>query len=221
MAAQNDRPGGVAVCPLAVEDVLATARLHSEALPEGFFVRLGARFLAEYHRTYVASPHAVALGLRCDGGIDGFLLATLDPAAHGAWVLRRAGARLLLAGAVALVVRPRVLALFLRTRAVRYARGVLRRVRRVPAAQDVSTAGWAVLSHIAVAPERRGTGAAAALVRELHCRAITSGAAGVLLLTAPSGPGPRFYAKLGYRSDGLVRGADGSSWLRFRHRLVR
>ena len=44
-----------------VRDAGRTARLHLEALPGGFFVSLGPRFLRAYHRTFLTSPAGIAL----------------------------------------------------------------------------------------------------------------------------------------------------------------
>ena len=219
LSAGRKQHGGVV--DLGASDLAATALLHLESLPDGFFAELGPRFLREYHRAFVSSPYAVALAAKKHDTVDGFLLAVLEPAAHGRHVVRHSGARLAAFGVLALLARPRVLALFLRTRLARYARGVWRRAGRSPAPRGTPDSGWTVLSHVAVSPGSRGSGAGASLVRELHRRALAWPSAGVVLLTDPDGPGPRFYAKLGYDSDGAVVGADGRRWLRFRHPLVR
>ena len=214
---------GRAVRDLQGRELPASSALHARALPDGFFARLGPRFLRTYHRSFVESPHAVALVSTDAGAFEGFLLAVLDPAPHGAYVLRRWGPELAVRGAVALLARPAVLVLFLRTRLVRYARGLWRRGRR-PATPSRSSGRavegeWAVLSHIAVDDALRGAGAGAALVRALHERAAAAGATGVVLLTAVDGAAPSFYRRLQYEDEGVVKGSDGRPWLRFRHRL--
>lgn len=211
---------GPGVRRLRPQDTRTTARLHAQALPDGFFARLGPGFLSAYHRTFVRSPHALALAGGPGGDVDAFLLAVIDPAAHGAYVLRRFGPRLALRGLVSLLVRPGLLVLFLRTRLARYARGLWR--RRLPSAppQNQMQGTWAVLSHIAVEADSRGAGHGAALVRELEAQAHSKGVTGVVLLTAQHGPGTAFYARLGYTDEGVVRGTDGQQWLRFRRSFL-
>lgn len=207
---------------LGAGDALATATLHARALPDGFFSQLGVRFLRHYHRTFVDSPHAVALVAAKGDQVEGFLLAILAPAPHGAYVLRRWGIRLAARAALALLARPPLLVLFVRTRMLRYARGLGRRLRPIAdAAPTAAVAGtWAVLSHVAVDGNHRGSGSGGALVQALHDRVASVGAAGVVLLTAVEGPGPAFYRRLGYEDEGEVVGADGQQWLRYRWRAT-
>lgn len=208
---------GRAVRVLTDRDTARTALLHAQELPESFFARLGVRFLRVYHRSFIDSPHAVAFAAERDGHVEGFLLGVLAPAPHGAYVLRRWGTKMAAAAALAMLTRPRVLAVFLRTRVARYARGLWRR-RRVSASGDprAATRTWAVLSHVAVDASCRGSGAGAALVGRLHESVVASRCAGVVLLTEADGPGPGFYARLGYEDEGDVVGADGQPWRRFR-----
>lgn len=222
MTVEADPGAGREVRALSDGDSSATAALHARALPDSFFVRLGLLFLRDYHRSFVDSPHAVALVTTKADEVEGFLLAVVAPGPHGAYVLRRWGARLALRASLGLLARPQLLALFLRTRMVRYARGLWRRIRPTggtePAADVAGT--WAVLSHVAVDSGRRGSGAGAALVQALHDRVTSVGGAGVVLLTAVEGPGAAFYGRLGYECEGEVAGADGQPWLRYRWRAV-
>src|SRR5215213_6456698 len=112
------RPGQTAVARLQRRHVAFAAALHGEVLDRGFFAALGPRFLRAYHRSFLASPHAVALVAHAGGHPIGFLVGILRPRAHRRWVLSRHGPRLAAAGALALVVRPVVLVRFARTRAL-------------------------------------------------------------------------------------------------------
>lgn len=221
MTDRAEPAGARVVRPLVDADAPATAALHAQALPGSFFVDLGPRFLRAYHRSFADSPYAVALVASRGSDVEGFLLGVLSPAQHGAYVLRTWGARLAVRAALALLVRPRLLAVFLRTRLLRYARGLWRRVRPVAASPSPGAAGaWAVLSHVAVDGARRGSGAGAALVGVLHDRVTAAGATGVVLLTSLDGGGPAFYRRLGYDEQGQVTGADGQPWLRMRWRAA-
>lgn len=222
MTVEADPGAGREVRALSDGDSSATAALHARALPDSFFVRLGLRFLRDYHRSFVDSPHAVALVITKADEVEGFLLAVVAPGPHGAYVLRQWGARLALRASLGLLARPQLLTLFLRTRMVRYTRGLWRRIRQTGGTEPASdVAGtWAVLSHVAVDSGRRGSGAGAALVQALHDRVTSVGGAGVVLLTAVEGPGAAFYGRLGYECEGEVAGADGKAWLRYRWRAV-
>lgn len=203
------------------QDLSECANLHRRELPDSFFARLGKRLLRSYHRTFVASPHAVAMVAVSAGRTEGFLLGVLKPTPHGAYVLRTWGLRLALVGSAALLVRPRELALFLRTRLPRYARGLWRRGRRQspPDAAPDQVGREAVLAHIAVQPSVRRGGAGSALVEAFHREVRRAEIASVVLLTAVDGPGAGFYKRLGYDLEGTVKGADGQPWLRYRRRL--
>jgi len=129
------------VSPASRDDLRATARLHRELLPDGFFARLGAGFLRSYHRTFVRSPHGVAFVAGDQGDPEGFLVGTVRNRLHYRFVVRCCGARLALRGAFALLVRPRLAWLFLRTRAARYVRWALRYpLRRTGAAAPAGDA---------------------------------------------------------------------------------
>lgn len=220
VAGQN--ASGPPVTRMDRQDTQATAVLHASLLPDGFFARLGPGFLRLYHRSYIESPYALALTAGIGASVDGFLLAVIDQGAHGAWVVRRFGVRLAVRGLAALLLRPGLLGLFVRTRLARYARGLWRRRRPVPdGSQPRTQRSCVVLSHIAVAPANRGSGLGAALVTQMEREAQARGATGVVLLTAENGPGSAFYSRLGYRNDGATRGADGGQWLRFNRSFVR
>lgn len=219
MAEDVQSDGAREVRPLEVSEAFATAAMHERELPDGFFAQLGVPFLRAYHCSFVESPHAIAVTAGRNGEVEGFLLGVLAPGPHGAYVLRRWGYRLAGRAALALLLRPRLLALFLRTRVLRYARGMWRRRRASPDASPAATGQWAVLSHVAVGEAHRGAGAGAALVQQLHERVETVGATGVVLLTAVDGPGTAFYRRLGYVEEGEVVGADGQQWLRYRWRV--
>ena len=203
---------------LQPKDCRATAALHVRLLPHGFFARLGPRFLVAYHRSFQRSPHAVSLVAVRDGEVVGFLLGLLRPGAHGAQVLRSSGLHLATAGALGLLLHPRLLALFVRTRLARYARGISRRIR--PAPSQPVTQEVAVLQHVAVDPTRRQAGAGRALVRAFEELVAEAGVGQVVLLTMPEEDGaPAFYRRLGYEEQGRVRGADGGEWLRYCRRV--
>lgn len=212
---------GRVVRDLAEADAIQTARLHVQELPGGFFPSLGAKFLRVYHRSFMDSPYAVAFVAERNSQIEGFLLGVVDPGPHGAHVLRRWSLRLAGPAAQALLMQPRVLAVFLRTRLVRYARGLWRRRGSARAGgPGVNPGTWTVLSHVAVDSSCRGSGAGASLVKRLHEDVVAAGAAGVVLLTAVDGRGPGFYLRLGYEDEGVVVGSDGQSWRRFRWRAA-
>ena len=71
----------------AVTDLQRTSELHRQRLSAGIFPRMGLRFLVRYHETFVVSPQGVALVARHDGELAGFLLGTVDNAAHYRWVV--------------------------------------------------------------------------------------------------------------------------------------
>ena len=146
-----------------VRDITFLSRLHVQALPHGFFPRLGLGFLDLYYQGFVTSPHAVALVAQVEGRHVGFVVGTTDNVAHYRWVTRRLGVRLAVRAALALLRRPGLLIWFLRTRGRRYLVATARRVR--PAAPEIGVSERVgVLTHIAVVPRARGSGIGQRLV---------------------------------------------------------
>lgn len=219
----DSRAFSVAVTPLQVRQVAESVAVHRAALPPSFFASLGVRFLRRYHESYVCSPHGIAFAAVRDGRLCGFVVGSAAAADHSAWVVRHRGARLALAGALAMAARPRVLMRFLGSRAGRYARGVHRRLR--PVAPGGAAGGRpaqqpAVLAHIAVDDAARGLGVGERLARAFEQAARERGAPAVELVTldGPAGAS-RFYERLGYTSGAVRRDDDGRCWRHFRRTL--
>lgn len=190
---------------MTTDDAAWAAEVHAEALPHGFFARLGRRFLAAYYESFVDSPHAVAFVADSPGGPAGMLVGTLRNSAHYSWVLRRHGPRLVGRGLTALLASPRVMLLFLRTRMAWYCGGLLRFARRAVAAMfrsappSATARQPAVLTHVAVDPQARRSGAGGALVAAFTQAASAAGCREAVLVTlaGPAGAGP-FYRRLGW-----------------------
>jgi ribosomal protein S18 acetylase RimI-like enzyme len=223
--AADPEPGGgdaepdVDVRVARASDLPRTALLHRRYLPDGFFARLGTRFLRRYHATFLAGPDATFLVAEDEGQVLGFLAGTLDNAAHYRGVVRRGPVGLLLSGVVSLLRDPRLAVEFSRTRVVRYARAIGRQVRRRPSTTAGDGGGGpapaaaptvAVLTHVAVAESARGRGAGRALVAAFTERARSAEADELRLVTPSGGEARRFYRRIGWRSRGTRRGADGT-----------
>jgi len=206
-----------------VPDELARiAAIHTDQLPDGFFVRFGARFLATYHATFLAGPYATALSIGPTGAPLGFVVGTSDNARHYRWLVRNAGS-LAWSGAAALSVRPGLAYRLLRTRGGRYARSLLRLLRnragtRASSRRDADVGGSvgavppvvAVLTHVAVAPEAQGTGLGRVLVEAFVAHARAQGADEIRLIAHRHTPAPGFYRRLGWSSLGARTASDGS-----------
>lgn len=213
--------GATAVRLLEAEDIAFAAKLHAQALPQGFFVLLGPRFLRAYYRGFRASPYAIALVAERDGERIGVLVGTLDSAAHHRYVVRRHGWRLAVLGAAGLVLQPRAGQRFLRTRALRYARSIARAWRPGSGGSAGAKPGarlrgpLGVLSHVAVATKARGTGAGTALLESFVVAARRAGTARVELVTLAGSEGAAsFYERLSWHRAGEhVR--DGIQYTKF------
>lgn len=225
----------ISVRPARPGDLRATSHIHRTQLPDGFFARLGEGFLRAYHDSFLRSPYGIALVTGSDAAPTGFLVGALVNREHYRFVARYCSARMAARGAVALLVRPPLAWLFVRTRAVRYARWVMRytgrRLRRgrpgVTAAARAPAAGAgfaappsavveppiAVLTHVAVDPAAQGTGAGRALVTAFIEAAREAGADEARLVTAANGPAEQFYDRLGWTA-GAVRNGSGGSLVR-------
>jgi GNAT superfamily N-acetyltransferase len=198
----------VVVRPMRPRDREFTAALQQQALPHGFFARLGTPFLRAYHETFMASPHGIALVAETHDGPAGFVVGTFGP--HSAWVLRNRWMTLVWRGALALLARPAELVFFLRTRTLSYARRLLRRSRSGPPVRRRRTKPPAVLTHVAVAPAARGNGVGEELVDAFLDAAEAAGAEQVCLVTLAGRDGAgRFYQRLGWDLDGVREDRDG------------
>ncbi|RZT85637.1 acetyltransferase (GNAT) family protein [Pseudonocardia sediminis] len=202
-------------------DLEATAALQIVDLPMGLFPSLGRGFVARWHRTFLDSAHAVALvGVRRhEGDLDevlGFLVGTTDRGAFRREVLTRHRFGLVLRGVTALVVRPRVLAGFLRTRLLPY-------MRRL-GSPDVSThsgdagrpgtVGDLTAIAVSVSARRGGTGRRLAEIYLARCAA--AGADRVELVTTAESTGAHeFYSKTGWTALEVGRTRDGLRVQRF------
>lgn len=212
--------------PARAPDLHATAALHELALPHGFFAQLGPRFLAHYHETFVASPHAAALVVIVDAGIVGFLVGPTDSTAHYQWVARRRGVRLARAALLALLRRPRLWVPFLQTRLTRYLRSLRRLLRRRGGAADVRPSDGApppdvaVLTHVAVAPTHRGRRIGAVLVEAFTQACREAGADEIRLITDVATGGRGFYQRLGWAEVTERPASDGSLVIEFRRDLT-
>lgn len=203
-------------------DTVSTARLHVRHMTLGLFPYLGPSFVDRWHRAHVQSPHGVALvAVETDPAgvehITGFVIGSTDRVAFRAELLTRHRRALLLHGVRALVLRPRVLRYFLRTRVGAY----LRRLRHSRPTVSIPPgaarpAPIADLTAIAVARERRRTGTGAALTARFldHCR--NSGASRVELVTATQPTGPvEFYTRSGWTAQRRAPSRDGRELQRF------
>ena len=198
--------------PLERHDVDFCAALHGEALPHGFFVALGPRFLRSYYATFLESPYAVGLIATISGQPVGALVGILDPRAHARWLVRRRGAALALRAGAAMAVHPGAALRFARTRVTRYVR-TWRRHRRAAGAIGTCAAAEApaVLSHVSVLPGARGLAAGRVLVEAFEDAASAHGARRAILTTieGPGGAGG-FYERLGWQWSATHVTADGA-----------
>lgn len=204
-------------------DFRETSELHRRYLAAGIFPRMGARFLRCYHETFAASPHGVALAARHDGELVGFLLGTVDNAAHYRWVVNERGVALARSGVTALLLRPHVAWSFVTTRLGRYLRGVRRHLARPDRGHGAASAHdaghrpqLAILTHVATADGARRRGVGRQLVEAFLTQARACGAEEARLITASPGPAVAFYAGLGWETVADRRARDGSEVREYR-----
>jgi len=199
---EQHAPERVVVRPLRRDDLDWTGPLQQEALPHGFFTRLGPRFLRAYQETFLDSPHGIALAAEQDGEPLGFLFGAVDVDAHRAWVVRARRSRLAALGALCLLQRPPEAASFLRTRLGRYLRTLARggRRRQRGNADDLALPlAAAVLTHVAVRQDRRRSGAGRRLVDAFVEEATSRGAGRARLTTLRDDRGAEeFWRNLGW-----------------------
>ncbi len=205
-----------------LKDVGPTARLHLKALPGSFFVSLGPRFLRAYHRTFLTSPAGIALLAECRGETVGFVVGTVDEATHYRHVVRRDRCALGVRGLVSLACQPSLGCRFVRTRLLRYLRGLVRLSRASPIQSGgvvrLPTAG--VLSHMAVDASRRGEGIGRVLLAAFAETARAQGARTVRLSTASDNAvARRVYEGAGWSQGDERPDVDGHLWTHYSREL--
>jgi GNAT superfamily N-acetyltransferase len=211
---REGRPVGAARC-LTPQDVDRAVDLHRQHLGHEFFARLGVPFMRRYYETFLDSPLGIALSVDFDGRPAGVLVGTMRHRAHHRWVMRHRGGRLAVSGVLALLVRPRLLVHFLRTRLRVYVGGLIRFTRRSGAPRPASPE-VAVVSHLITDAAFRGRGVGAELTRAFAAAAQDfASAAELVTLAPPRGAGP-FYEQLGWRKLGMSRNIDGDELFRYR-----
>lgn len=204
---------GARLVPLGERDLDFVVRQHLTHFPDGFFAKLGRRFLREYYRSYLHCSGAVILLALRGAEPVGYLAGAVDPMEHRRCLLRRHGKRLTAHALWAMVGKPRVALLFLRTRAVRYARRLL---RSTPSGGGQATSTPAVLGYVGVSPSAQGEGVGSALVWRFEEEARYAGRDEVLLVTGADGRGAeRFYAKEGWTRGDEHTTTDGRRLVTF------
>lgn len=192
---------------------------HLQHFPRGFFARLGPRFLHEYYRAFLTGDSGVAVVAEEAGRPVGYLVGVTDPAAHREHVVRRHGRGLALRGAALLVVRPRLLATFLRTRAARYLEKLLVR-RAARSGRTVDVTPPAVLTHVAVTADAQGKGIGTLLVEWFEQALQATGCARVVLVTAAGRDGAgEFYERRGWTRTGEHATTDGHLLSNYEYRF--
>lgn len=207
--ATPSRPGAdYRVRIMESRDLARIVEVHCQQFPDGFYTRLGPGFMTAYFSAYVRSPGAVGLVAEQHDGSDivGYLIGTVDDAAHERHMHGRAAPALTASGALALVRRPGLWKEFLRHRSVwylrRHAAALVRTRRPAPAEREGE------LLYICTTSGNRRRGIGAALLRgfvEAAQRAHTTGLH--LVAEKNNTPAHDFYAHRGWQvvSESMTR----------------
>lgn len=197
-------------------DLPIVVERHRQQFPDGFYSQLGADFVHAYFRQYLRSSGSTGLVATVAGSneIVGYLIGTVDERQHDRDMYLRSAPVLAYAGVIALARRPVELVVFLRTRALRYARryfrGVARALDRAHAEPQVGE-----LLYIYTAPSHRKRGCGAVLLRGLVEQAQRANAARIDLVTEQDNATAReFYAHRGWKEAGTFTARDGRELLR-------
>ena len=205
---------------MGLQDLHVVTDMHMAEFREGFFVRLGARFLRRYYRTFLDGPLATALVCESDGAVCGYLVGVLDPTEHRRLLIRHHGPALAVIALASLIWQPGLALHFLRTRARRYLRALVKQTGAAPAASQPTR--LAVLTYVAVDPSLRGQGIGSALVGHFLGKAAAAGCSAVCLVTVSGDGGAGdFYASQGWVHVGERRRSDGRCLDHYRYLLDR
>lgn len=196
---------------MELTDLDFVVRQHQQHFPDGFFVKLGTRFLHEYYRAFLTSPQAHDYLAERNGHQVGYLVGISRPAPHRQHVLHQHGLALARHALLAMLARPSLGWFFIRTRARLYAGKLLRTRRRSSGSPPPdSLASTAVLTHVAVAKHAQSLGIGSRLTRRFEDDVAAAGSGRIVLVTASgeSGAGG-YYERLGWLASGEHYTRDG------------
>ncbi|MGC4939843.1 GNAT family N-acetyltransferase [Kribbella sp. DT2] len=190
--------GPVRIRGMRAAEAGVAADWHRDEFPNGFYVRLGPRFLTAYYRGFVRSPHATALvAVSAEDQVIGYLAGTTNDGKHNRWMLSHYGLVVVAVGLACLLRRPGLWTEFLRSRALWY----LRRALRVAVRPAGGRSGE--LTYLVCSPDFRGQGVGSRLVRIFDQYAGAAGTERLTLVTAADDQRVRsFYRSLGWRLTG-------------------
>ncbi len=192
-----------------------TAATHIEQLGHGLFPRLGMSFMRRWHRTFLLSGYGVAIAVRnAEGQLSGFLLGTTDQHVFMSEVLSRHRGPLAWRGAIGLARKPRLLATFIRTRALLYARRLGRRARPT----SMVTSGprpVAVVHAVITMPGFRRQGVGTMLLSTFEEAVAGTGVQVIQLVTRADGGAVEFYRALGWNETARRNDKDGRPIVQF------
>lgn len=209
---------------MGLQDLPFVVDAHLAHFADGFFARLGPRFLARYYRTFLDGPTAVAVIAENDGAPCGYLTGVLRTAQHRNLLLRYHGPGLAVRGSAAMVRHPRAGLTFVATRLLRYVRGLRRSLtptRPTPSAPEPTSASadvgsTAVLTHVVVTEPRRSRGVGTRLVDRFLDEATQAGCSTAALVTLADPTGAAaFYEARGWTRGDTVTTPDGRSLWRY------
>lgn len=216
------------------DETADAALLHARELPHEFLIRFGPGFLNRYYKAFVESPYAVALAARVNdeestggsGGLDGVLIGTFDTKAHYSHLVRRHGLGLGLNALLQVGKRPQLAGELLRTRLLRYLRGILRALSYTTgsgAKSHVDRGGDSVgfVTYVAVDGSRRGHGIGGRLLEAYEELAREVGMRRLELVTLPDERGAApFFDSMGWRREGEITSRSGERYALFTRDLV-
>ena len=215
--ADSASAGGVRIRRMGLQDLSYVVAAHQAEFGDGFFARLGPRFLARYYRTFLDGPTAVAIIAEGDGAPCGYLTGVVESRRHRALLLRYHGAGLAAHGCVAMLRHPRLAFTFVVTRSSKYLRGVRHGLSSgAPSVSPSPEGRTAVLTHIVVDEPHRDRGVGSQLLNHFVSDAAESGCARAALVTATGTSGAAsFYEAHGWTRCGSVSTPEGKPLWRY------
>lgn len=225
----------VEVRAMAPGETSEAALLHERELPHEFLTRFGAGFLSCYYQAFIQSPHAVALVASTTGkgdtesvggakAPDGVLIGTFDTKAHYSYLVRRHGMRLALSTLRQAGKSPRLAVELVRTRLLRYLRGIFRSLGYVAGTkkEEVGRDGGRVgfLAYVAVDNGLRGQGIGGRLFEAYEELASEAGLRRLELVTLPDERGAApFFERMGWEREGEITSRSGERYAFFTRHL--
>ncbi|NNN20539.1 MAG: GNAT family N-acetyltransferase [Acidimicrobiales bacterium] len=206
---------------METSDVDSCVELHSAVLGVEFIAKAGKSFLRSYYLSWMATSTSVSLVACIGSDVKGVLLGTYDPKTHYQEFTKGSGSKLAYEMFKASIIHPAFGVELIRTRGIRYLKGILRILRKKKEDSNTQLSGEveeinsAELTHLFIDPREQGKGIGQQLVNKMTELCIEKSVQRVVCVTPPEFRARKFYEKIGFKDMGTTSSKSGENFVRY------